>query len=218
MAMATLLLVASQLAQANLITNGGFETSDFTGWDYSGNLAVISDAQFRNQAGAIGLFPNGAFAVDFSNGNNPATGYLSQNLSLIPGQTYELSFDYGRLQPGSGGPQSLWVEVTNLADDQQLLNTVITDSSAQIDLAILLDQYTYRFFAADSSVKLSFSDISNGTLSTDGVFDNVTLSAVPLPPTAWFLLSGLGVFLFRYRKQACYSEASANDISPHPAY
>ena len=198
MAMATLLLVASQLTQANLMTNGGFETGDFTGWSHAGNLAVISDAQFRNQAGAIGLFPNGAFAVDFSNGNNPATGYLTQNLSLEAGQTYELSFNYGRLQPGGGGPQSLRVEVTNLADDQQLLNTVISDSSAQIDLAILLDQYTYRFFANVPSVKLSFSDESNGTLSTDGVFDNVTLSAVPLPATAWFLLSGLGsIWLLR---------------------
>ena len=69
------LVVTAGLASANLITNPGFETGDFTGWTPSGNLAVNN------------LNPHsGTFAAQFFGGS------LSQTVATIAGVTYDFSF------------------------------------------------------------------------------------------------------------------------------
>ena len=66
--------------KANLITNGGFETGDFTGWTAS-NGAVV---------GTFGSVPphSGSFQAEFSSQN----GSLSQSVTTTPGAFYQIDF------------------------------------------------------------------------------------------------------------------------------
>ncbi len=72
-------------AQANLVTNGGFETGDFTGWTQTGNTG-FSGVQ------SLLLVPvhSGNFSAFF--GPVGSLGGISQNLVTIPGQLYVVDF------------------------------------------------------------------------------------------------------------------------------
>jgi len=84
-ALLLLLLIAAGSAvpaSANMITNGGFETGDFTGWTQTGNLG----STFVN-----GDDPHsGSYAAWLGPVGSP--GFLSQSLATVPGVTYDISF------------------------------------------------------------------------------------------------------------------------------
>jgi hypothetical protein len=76
------LLLSAGLASANLITNGGFETGDFTGWTQGGNTGFTFVSTGYAHSGTYGaqLGPVGS------------DGYLSQTLATTPGNLYTFSF------------------------------------------------------------------------------------------------------------------------------
>jgi hypothetical protein len=78
---AVLLVAFATPASANLVTNGGFETGDFTGWFHAGN--TITDS-----VGGPGN--SGAFSAVL--GPVATTASLSQTLSTTSGAFYDLSF------------------------------------------------------------------------------------------------------------------------------
>lgn len=95
--LSALLFAAS--AQANLVTNGNFETGNFTGWTKSGNPGlsdVISNTVTSNHTF---LWRNGATG-------SPA--FISQNLVTSAGNTYDLSFDVYNSSTASTSTFEVW--------------------------------------------------------------------------------------------------------------
>ena len=80
---ATLLLASA--AQANIVTNGGFESNNFTGWTQFGNT---------NFTGVDGTAPHsGSFAAFFGpTANTGGSGGISQTLATTNGATYNVQF------------------------------------------------------------------------------------------------------------------------------
>ena len=82
----------TQSARANLITNGDFETHDFTGW-------TLTPAQIGSFFGVLQVPPAhdtfgaffGATDVDFDS--------ISQTFVTTPGAFYDLSFFYQVVEP-----------------------------------------------------------------------------------------------------------------------
>ena len=75
-------ILLSSDARAALVTNGGFETGDFTGWTQGGNTGFTGVGLGIGHSGSYGAF----FGPAGSNGT------ISQSIITTPGQTYEVSF------------------------------------------------------------------------------------------------------------------------------
>jgi hypothetical protein len=72
----------TQSARANLITNGGFETGDFSGWTVFGpDNAVVGPTPFTSPH-------SGNFQALFGFGDNS----ISQNVTTTPGSFYVITF------------------------------------------------------------------------------------------------------------------------------
>ncbi len=81
-------LALTPAAQANSVTNGSFETGDFTGWMLSGNTGFTGVDH-----GTTGFAPgpqSGSFGAFF--GPVGSLGFLSQSVATVPGASYNLTF------------------------------------------------------------------------------------------------------------------------------
>jgi hypothetical protein len=92
----------------NIVTNGGFEAGDFTGWTVSGNTDANATGGFNNIGVNMSSAHSGTYGAFF--GPVGSLAYLSQNLSTVAGMTYDISFfllneDSGgeRISPIRGG-------------------------------------------------------------------------------------------------------------------
>jgi hypothetical protein len=65
----------------NLVTNGGFETGDFTGWTLNASSTKV--------AKTLGLVHSGKYSANL--GQSKTLGWLSQTLATSAGQTYQIS-------------------------------------------------------------------------------------------------------------------------------
>jgi len=159
MKLRTLLAVASsilsltlaQSARANSVTNGDFETGDFTGWTQFGNT------------GFTGVVAGDGFGPSFGAAFGPigSTGGISQSIVTTPSQLYYVQF---YLRNDGGTPNSFQVD---FGANTMMSVTNLGASSWTI--------YGNTFAATGASTLLSF------TFQQDPAYyhlDNVSVTAV----------------------------------------
>jgi hypothetical protein len=157
---------------ANLVTNGGFETGDLTGWlavDTSFAIYVVNSPvqEGRNAAQIAGFF------VDVGTDNENS---LSQVIATTAGQSYELSFWYYQDQSSPNG-----LNVTWNGDSVYSATDEMVSGYQHITTAVVGG-------GSDSLVFKAYNDPAFTYL------DNVSLSASVPEPGGWALMiGGLGV-------------------------
>ena len=142
-------LLVAYPAKANLITNGGFETGDFTGWTHLGGLVV---GTFE------GVSPHGgSFQAEFD-----AISFLNQSVATTSGTSYTISFALALTQVGGANSFSLsWGGVTIFS---------LTNHSA-----FGYTVYTFTETASTASTALQFN-INNQVEGGSWVLDDVSVT------------------------------------------
>ena len=184
-----LVSTASTQAGTELITNGGFETGDFSGWSVFADFTTVT--QYLD-----GFTPHsgGYFAAL---GNGGSLGLLSQTVNSAPGQEYVLSLELGSdgLAPNEFSVQ--W-DGTTLFDATNLPDT--RGNGDQYNTLSFLVQGT----GIDTLTLLERNDLGYLAL------DDVSLSSVPEPTGLTLLSVGvaciLGGFVWRRREMSFRSD------------
>ena len=197
------LLVFSGTSSADLISNGDFEypvitayyqnvgagDPALTGWTVGGTSIDIVRMGYDGKPWAY----SGLQAVDMA--GSPGPGSISQSIATNPGTTYQLSFFVSsNADQGSGFANSLRVYWNDVL--QQSYSSPIPGT---------WNNYTLFLLATSTPSVLKFdTDISSLSNPNQGpLLDNVSLNAVPIPPSVWLLgssLIGLVALRRRFRK------------------
>ena len=180
-AVALALAGAAQASAANLLTNGSFETGDFSGWSQFGDTSYTGIASSLYQPSTDGAF-QAAFGPIFGYGG------ISQAVGSA-GHAYTVSFDLGNAD-GYGASVVFGGQ------------TLLTDPPVEG-----FTHYSFTVTALDNS-GLSFSFFNPPAWYT---LDNVSVQAGAVPePASWALmLGGFGAIggALRSRRKAAVSFA-----------
>jgi hypothetical protein len=154
---------------AELVTNGSFETGDFTGWTLSGNTGFSGV-----ECPGVGFAGPGDGACDAFLGPVGSNGTLSQSLATTPGALYQIRFDF---QP-DGGQTSFFSAVW---DAQPALFSVTNPPASAYQVL----SFTAQATASTTSLSFNFRD-DPGFLKLDSV-------SVRVPEPGTMALLGIGM-------------------------
>jgi hypothetical protein len=138
-------------AKANLVTNPGFETGDFTGWTVTGSAQVT---------GTLGFLPHsGSFQAHIT------TGSITQTLVTTAAQSYTISF---WLASPSGQAGDTFVAKWGGS-------TIFTEPAQPLAYS----EFTFTETASSTSTALQFLGIGSG--KTDWLLDDVSVTPTTVP-------------------------------------
>ena len=163
-----------------LVINGGFETGDFSGWTQGGQstLSVVCGPSCA-QSGSDGALLS----------TRTTTGTLSQVLTTVPGQTYDISF---------------WLSNNSL--DPLLSFDFLWGGTTRLSLGAGSGTFPYslesfNLIATDTSTQIFF-EYRNDTgywLLDDVSVQATNTNSVPEPATWTLMLLGFGAVGFALR-------------------
>lgn len=168
----TVALTVNPAPSATLV-NGSFEFG-YTGWTYTGNQLVLELPVTDPYVAS-----DGTRIVVFNKGGTTPNGVLSQTISTLPGQAYQLRFDMGILAYKSD-PQRLKVDLTGSSPLLSQTFTMFRGGTA----VFRSETKSMDFTANSSSTTIRFQDVSQATNSINLTLDNVRIDMVSAPAPA----------------------------------
>jgi hypothetical protein len=201
-------------ASAQIVTNGGFEDptisgpccstvppDSLTGWTATPNVNVVNGT--FSSAGGVNLAYEGNQYLDLV--GQGGTGSISQDIDLMDGVVYTLTFAYSHnlFSPNSATSASAAFSIGTLT------GTVFHDTGDNSNLDWQI--FTGNFTAGPGST-LNFTNLTGGV--NEGILlDAVSITqAVPEPGTWAMMLIGFGAVGFAMRRRK-----SANGLLPQQA-
>lgn len=169
-------------AQANIVTNPGFDTGSFSGWTSS----FWDVSSFAPQAGDFSAITlcGGANCLDPS---SPDAAFLFQDLPTTPGAIYTLSFWFNSgVTPDEGsGLRVLW-------GDSVVAEYMNVDTGNQYQMAVIPD-----LIATSASTRLEFLARQDPDVF---YLDTISVDSSGVPEPATFLLVLIAVPILARRR------------------
>lgn len=195
-------------AQAGLITNGGFESGNLTGWSVSGGTVSVLNSYTADDAGSpLTVNPTEGNWFARITAGNPITTLMSSIFSVSAGSvvSFDWFFDSNDYLPFNDMAVSLLK-----IDGSTIYNTTLANVSNTGNYAF--NGWNTASFVAPTggNAVLSFQSINGIDTLQDSYFgiDNVQATSVPIPGALALLAIG-AVGLRRFMKPA---PADENDL------
>ena len=176
-----LALGAPMTSRADLVTNGGFETGDFTGWTLGGSpdgLVFVCE-NGKVFGGSVCTTHSGTFAATMG---PPSPATLSQNLATTAGQQYSLTFflrDDNVGQTPNNQFSASWGGMTVFSETNAATSGYTQETFAGLTAS-----------SPSTLLQFTFDNLPGGFY-----LDDVSVNAVPEPNTLALAVTGLLLIL-----------------------